>query len=125
MSKDAREIGTISNSRDEVGMHKHGFYYSITHNTRRGYNLIMVIVDMLTKGAHIIPIKMTYTTLDIARVFIKEIFRIHRLPKRIVSDRDANFTLKFWTSLFQAVGTQTNSISVWLIIPRLMAKLKG
>ena len=35
-------------------------------------------------------------------------FRIHGLPKRIVSDRDAKFTSKFWTSLFQAVGTQLN-----------------
>ena len=33
---------------------------------------------------------------------------MHGLPKRIVSDCDAKFTLKFWTSLFQAVGTQLN-----------------
>ena len=33
---------------------------------------------------------------------------MHGLPKRIVSDRDAKFTSKFWTSLFQAVGTQLN-----------------
>ena len=70
-----------------------------------GYDSIMVIVDMLTKVAHLIPVKTTYTVADIARVFIKEVFRIHGLPKRIVSNRDAKFTLKFWTSLFQAIGT--------------------
>ncbi|MCO5600050.1 hypothetical protein L7F22_054158 [Adiantum nelumboides] len=42
---------------------------------------------------------------DISRVFIKEIFRLHGLPKRIVSDSDAKFTSKFWASLFQAIGT--------------------
>ena len=73
-----------------------------------GYNSIMVIVDMLTKVAHLILVKTTYTAADIAKVFIKEVFRIHGLPKRIVSDRDAKFTSKFWTSLFQAVGTQLN-----------------
>ena len=73
-----------------------------------GYNSIMVIVDLLTKVSHLIPIKTTYTASDIARLFVKEIFRLHGLPKRIVSDRDAKFTLKFWTSLFQAVGTQLN-----------------
>ena len=73
-----------------------------------GYDSIMVIVDMLTKVAHLIPVKTTYTIADIARIFIKEVFRIHGLPKRIVSDRDAKFTSKFWTSLFQAVGTQLN-----------------
>ena len=73
-----------------------------------GYDSIMVIVDMLTKVAHLIPVKTTYIAADIAKVFIKEVFRIHGLPKRIVSDRDAKFTSKFWTSLFQAVGTQLN-----------------
>ena len=73
-----------------------------------GYDSIMVIVDMLTKVAHLIPVKTTYTAADIAKVFIREVFRIHGLPKRIVSDRDAKFTSRFWTSLFQAVGTQLN-----------------
>ena len=75
-------------------------------STQGGYNSIMVIVDLLTKVSHLIPVKTTYTASDIARLFIKEIFRLHGLPKRIVSDRDAKFTSKFWTSLFQAVGTQ-------------------
>ncbi|MCO5568852.1 hypothetical protein L7F22_022553 [Adiantum nelumboides] len=61
---------------------------------------------MLTKVAHLIPVKTTYTASDISRVFIKEIFRLHGLPKRIISDRDSKFTSKFWTSLFQAIGTQ-------------------
>ena len=39
-----------------------------------GYNSIMVIVDMLTKISHLIPVKVTYTSSDIARIFIKEIF---------------------------------------------------
>ena len=55
-----------------------------------GYDSIMVIVDMLTKVSHLLPVKTTYTAIDIARVFVKEIFKIHGLPKRIISDRDAN-----------------------------------
>ena len=63
-------------------------------------------LDMLTKVSYLIPVKVTYTASDIARIFVKEIFRIHGLPKRIVSDRDAKFTSKLWTSLFQAINTQ-------------------
>ncbi|MCO5580269.1 hypothetical protein L7F22_034135 [Adiantum nelumboides] len=59
------------------------------------YNSVYVVADMLTKVAHLIPVKTTYTAFDISRVFIKEIFRLHGLPKRIVSDRDAKFTSKF------------------------------
>ena len=66
----------------------------------------MVIVDLLTKVSHLIPVKTTFKSSDIARLFVKEIFRLHGLPKRIVSDRDAKFTSKFWSSLFQALGTQ-------------------
>ena len=65
----------------------------------------MVVVDMLTKVAHLIPIKVSYTASDIARLFIKEIFKLHGLPRQIVNNRDAKFTLNFWTSLFKAIGT--------------------
>ncbi|MCO5585579.1 hypothetical protein L7F22_039514 [Adiantum nelumboides] len=74
--------------------------------TIAGYDSIYVVVDMLTKVAHLMPVKTTYTASDISRVFIKEIFRLHGLSKRIVNDRDAKFTSKFWTSFFQAIGTQ-------------------
>ncbi|MCO5590471.1 hypothetical protein L7F22_044441 [Adiantum nelumboides] len=71
-----------------------------------GYDSIMVIVDMLTKVSHLIPVKKIYTASDISRLFVKEIFRLHGLPKRIISERDAKFTSKFWKALFEALGTQ-------------------
>ena len=71
-----------------------------------GYNSIIVIVDMLTKVAHLIPVKTNYKESDVARLFIKEIFRLHGLPKRIIIDRDSLFTSHFWKSLFQAIETQ-------------------
>ena len=73
-----------------------------------GYDSIMVVVNYLTKVAHLIPVKKTFSASDIARIFIKEIFRLHGVPKRIVSDRDAKFTSNFWTSLFKGIGTQLN-----------------
>jgi len=75
---------------------------------RSGYNSIFVVVDRLTKVAHLIPVKVTFSAMDIAKIFIKEIFRLHGLPRRIVSDRDAKFTSRFWTAFFEAVGTSLN-----------------
>jgi transposase InsO family protein len=37
---------------------------------------------------------------------MKEIFRLHGIPKEIISDRDAKFTSKFWKSLFVGFGTK-------------------
>jgi len=70
-----------------------------------GYDSILVVVDRLTKVAHLIPVKKTYTAFDVAKVFLREIFRLHGLPRRIVSDRDAKFTSRFWMAFFEAVGT--------------------
>ena len=36
----------------------------------------------------------------------KEIFRLHGLPKSIVSDRDGIFMNDFWQEIFRLVGTQ-------------------
>ena len=44
---------------------------------------------------------------------MKEIFKLHGVPKVIVSDRDAKFTRNFWKSLFKGLGTQLNFSTVY------------
>ena len=56
---------------------------------------IMVVVDKLSKAAHFIPVKTTYKAANIADIFLKQIFRLHEIPKFIISDRDPNFQLTF------------------------------
>jgi hypothetical protein len=66
----------------------------------------MVVVDKLRKYAHFILVSSTFKEIDIAQVFMKEIFRLHGMLKEIVSDRDTKFTSKFWKSLM--AGLETN-----------------
>ena len=68
----------------------------------------MVVVDKLTKSAHFIPVKTTFEASAIAQIFLKEIIRLHGVPRKIISDRDARFTSRFWKSLLQSMGTQLN-----------------
>ena len=63
--------------------------------TWRQHDSIMVVVDKLTKETHLIPVNSTHKTDDIAKIFIKDIFRLHGLPKAIVSYRDPKFTSNF------------------------------
>ena len=65
----------------------------------------MVIVDKLSKDAHFIPVKYTYKFINISYIFMKEIFKLHGIPKVIVSDRDTKFIGKFWKALFKGLGT--------------------
>ena len=88
----------------EMGSYFHGFYYRIS-NDLETHDSIMVVVDKLTKAAHFIPVKSTYETGDIAKIFMKEIFKLHGLPKAIVSDRDFKFTSNIWKGLFADLGT--------------------
>ena len=54
--------------------------------TWRQHDSIMVVVDKLTKESHFILVKSMHKADDIAKIFIKDVFNLHGLPKAIVSD---------------------------------------
>ncbi|KAL0539426.1 hypothetical protein IC582_023638 [Cucumis melo] len=74
--------------------------------TLRGFTVIWVVVDRLTKSAHFVPGKSTYTASKWAQLYMSEVVRLHGVPVSIVSDRDARFTSKFWKGLQTAMGTR-------------------
>eukprot|EP00253_Pinus_taeda_P020845 PITA_20845 len=76
--------------------------------TKKGNDSIMVVVDKLSKEAHFIRVQSTYKAVQIAHLFMQNVFRLHGLPKVIISDRDVKFTSTFWRKLFAELGTQLN-----------------
>lgn len=74
--------------------------------TRGSHEAIWVIVDRLTKSAHFLPMKKTFSLIQLATLYVDEIVRLHGIPSNIVSDRDSRFTSHFWRSLQEAMGTQ-------------------
>jgi hypothetical protein len=74
--------------------------------TPRGFDAILVIVDRLSKAAHFIPTTTKVTAPETANLFIREIFRLHGLPRSIVCDRDPRFTSMFWKALFKKLGVR-------------------
>ncbi|XP_074291097.1 uncharacterized protein LOC141617862 [Silene latifolia] len=71
----------------------------------KGNNMIWVIVDRLTKTAHFIPMKDTWSKAELAKAYVKNIVKLHEIPKDIVSDRDSRFISKFWQELQECMGT--------------------
>ena len=57
--------------------------------TTKCHDAIWVVVNQLTKSAHFIPIKTTFSLEQLADLYVREIVRLHGVPKSIVSDRDA------------------------------------
>ena len=49
--------------------------------TKNQHDSIMVVVDKLSKSAHFIPVKSTYKDVNVAEIFLKEIW----------SSKDGNF----------------------------------
>ena len=70
-----------------------------------GFTAIAVFVDCMTKMVHFAPCTKEIATVDYAKLFVDNVFRLHGLPEVIISDRDPRFTSKFWTSLFDLLGT--------------------
>ncbi|MBW0461780.1 hypothetical protein O181_001495 [Austropuccinia psidii MF-1] len=62
---------------------------------------ILVIVDRFSKISDFIQIMSSITSLDLAHLFLKNIFSKHGLPSSIVSDTNLLFVSFFWTNLFQ------------------------
>jgi hypothetical protein len=90
--------------------------------TQSGYDSIWVIVDRLMKMAHLIAVKTTYSGSQLAELYMSRIVCLHGVPKKIVSDRGTQSTLRFWRGCMKP--WIPNCASVLLIILRLMVRPK-
>jgi len=68
----------------------------------------MVVIDKLNKSAHFTLVKSTYKAINIAEIFMKEIFILDGIPKMVIFDRDVKFTSKFWKEPFAWLNTNLN-----------------
>lgn len=69
-------------------------------------NVILVVVDRLTKYAHFLPLKHPYTAASVVKVYLDNIVKLHGVPLSIISDRDKIFTSTVWKELIKGVGTK-------------------
>jgi len=69
------------------------------------HDSVWVIVDRLTKAAHFLALKTTFTSEQLADLYIKEIVRLHGMLLSIVLDRDTKFISRFWHGFQRAMGT--------------------
>ena len=78
-----------------------------------GYDAIVTFVDTFTKQAHFIPCTMKISSQQLAKLYLKEIYRLHGLSRTIICDRDPRFTSSFWKTLFSQLQTKLNISSAY------------
>ena len=65
-----------------------------------------VIVDRLTKSAHFLVVRMTFTLEKFSRLYIREIVRLHGVPISMYWIGDPRFMAHFLKSFQRAMETQ-------------------
>jgi transposase InsO family protein len=63
-------------------------------------------VDRLTKVAHFILVNTTYSGARLTELYISRIVCLHGVPKKIISDRESQFTSRFWEQLHDLLDTK-------------------
>jgi hypothetical protein len=77
------------------------------------FNSIAVVIDLLTGMVHLIPARINYTAHQMAELMFKEIYKLHGLPKSIISDCDSLFTSVFWKRLHELIGIKLHMLSAY------------
>ncbi len=76
--------------------------------TKDSKKAILVVVDKLTKRAHLIALPAVHKAEDTARGFYSEEYKRHGLCRKIISDRDVRFTASFWKKLMKNLKIRSN-----------------
>jgi len=61
----------------------------------KGYNTILVVVDRLSKHIHTVATITMIDSAGVAHLFLKHVWRHHRLPEAIISNRGSTFVSNF------------------------------
>ena len=67
---------------------------------------IVVVVDQFTKIVYLKATTMNISSEEIAKIYQDKIWKLHGIPKKVLSDREPQFALKFIEELTKSLGTK-------------------
>ncbi|QRW24092.1 Retrotransposable element Tf2 protein [Rhizoctonia solani] len=108
--------GTISLKPLEVPPY---LFHTISYNfitgfpKSQGFNAILVVIDSFSKMGHFIPTPKKVTVKGLAEIFVNNIWKVHRLPIKTVSDIGMTFTGKFLKALYKWLGSKPRFSSAY------------
>ena len=79
----------------------------------QGYDSILVVVDQLTKIVHFIPTTEKTSAKGLARLFRDNVWKLHGLPKSIISDRGPQFVAGLMRELNKMLGIRSKLLTAF------------
>jgi len=79
----------------------------------QGYDLILVVVNRLTKMVHFIPTTEKMLAEGLARLFRDNMWKLHSLPKSIISDKGPQFVAGLMRELNEMLGIKSKLLTVF------------
>jgi hypothetical protein len=70
----------------------------------RGKDAILNIVDHYTKQIHLFPVTTQLTADGVASIYFEQVFPLHGIPKKIISDRGPQFAARSMRALYKRLG---------------------
>ena len=78
-----------------------------------GHDVVMTVVDSVLKRAHFIPTHTMVTAEGAARLFLHQVWKLHGLPKCIISDHRPQFVARFTRELYCLLEIKLASSTTW------------
>jgi len=78
-----------------------------------GHDMVMTVVDLVSKRAHFILTHMTVIAEGAAWLFLHQVWKLHGLPKYVVLDRGPQFVARFTRELYRLLGIKLASSTAW------------
>jgi len=78
-----------------------------------GHDAVMTVVDSVSKRVHFVLTHTTVTAEGATRLFLHHVWKLHGLPKCVVSDRGPQFVASFTKELYRLLGIRLSSSTAW------------